>query len=163
MDALLFFGPRGPKGLSKGSFNVTSLTIHNVHITYNRSSPLRVKHKIVWLLRVSDSQGVQKGLLKNSYIKRQKRRNIVEMVNSSIGPLKKICQILEYNAFCMRFSKRMFSVSEHVLTYYVLLIDIQIISLFYFAHNIYFSTFQIMLPWNMHLYWIIRNICCRWR
>lgn len=88
----------------------------------------------------------KKVYLINSYIKSQKRRNIVEMVNSSIGPLKKVCQIPEYNAFCMIFSKRMFSVFEHVLTQYILPIDIQIILMFYFAHKIYFSTFQITLP-----------------
>ena len=65
VDALLFFGiiksnytmdrqlcyrkkPRGPRGLqlSKGSFNVTSLTVHNVNITYNISSTLWEKHKL---------------------------------------------------------------------------------------------------------------------
>ena len=135
VDALLFFDiiksnytmdrqlcyrkkPRGPRGLqlSKGSFNVTSLTVHNVHITYNISSTLWEKHKLRPTLGYLPVRVFKKVYLNNSYIKSQKRRNIVEMVNSSIGPLKKVCQIPEYNAFCMRFSKRIFSVSEHVLT-----------------------------------------------
>ena len=118
VDALLFFGiiksnytmdrqlcyrkkPRGPRGLqlSKGSFNVTSLTVHNVNITYNISSTLWEKHKLRPTLGYLPVRVFKKVYLNNSYIKSQKRRNIVEMVNNSIGPLKKYVKSLSIMPF----------------------------------------------------------------